>query len=103
MIIDLLAMAFVMVMIIDFSGVIDSIENFITKASKTKFKLHIPKPFSCSLCMTFWSGIIYLIVNGCFSITSLAAVCAIALSTDVMNDVINVIINNIKKLLNKIY
>ena len=103
MIIDLICMTFIMVFIIDISGVVEHLENFLTKLLKSKFQLHIPRPFSCSLCMTFWSGIIYIICNDEFSITSIAIVCLCAMLSSTVNDVINVIINNIKKLLNKIY
>lgn len=103
MIIDLICITFIMVFIIDNSGVVEHLETFLTKLFKSKFQLHIPRPFSCSLCMTFWSGIIYIICNGEFSITSIAIVSLCALLSSTFNDVINVIINNIKKLLNKIY
>lgn len=103
MIIDLICMTFIMVFIIDISGVVEHLENFLTKLFKSKFQLHIPRPFSCSLCMTFWSGIIYIICNDEFSITSIAIVCLCALFSSTFTDAINVIINNIKKLLNKIY
>ena len=103
MIIDLICLTFIMVFIIDISGVVEHLENFLTKLFKSKFQLHIPRPFSCSLCMTFWSGIIYIICNDKFSITSIAIVCLCAMLSSTLNDTINVIINNIKKLLNKIY
>lgn len=103
MIIDLICMTFIMVFVIDISGVVEHLETFITKLFKSKFQLHIPRPFSCSLCMTFWSGIIYIICNSELSITSIAIVSLCAMLSSTLNDVINVIINNIKKLLNKIY
>lgn len=50
--------------LIDYSGIIDSFESFIQKHSTGLLKFFkVPKPFSCSLCMTFWTGLILLILE----------------------------------------
>ena len=59
--INLLLMTCIIVFIIDLSGVIDEMEKGLAKWLKVK-TVHIPKPFSCSLCMTWWSGLLYLIL-----------------------------------------
>lgn len=66
----------ILVFIIDLSGFIPSLESGLARL--LKFKVRIPRPFSCSLCMTFWLGIIYILFTG-FSWTALLFVCALAL------------------------
>ena len=65
LVINILLIAVIWVFILDLSGIIDEMENGLAKWLNVK-KVHIPKPFSCSLCMTWWTGLIYLLVlNRC--------------------------------------
>lgn len=52
--------------IIDLSGVIQSIEEGLSKWLKVKCV--IPRPFSCSLCSGWWINMIYLIVAHQFTL-----------------------------------
>lgn len=76
MFIDLLLITLIIVFIIDISGVIDSIEDTLSKWLKGKAK--VPKPFSCSLCMTWWVGLIYLLYVGEFTLLWIAVVALFA-------------------------
>ena len=58
MILDLFLITTIICFIIDISGIIESIEWWLYKWLKVNCK--IPKPFSCSLCMTFWMGLIWI-------------------------------------------
>lgn len=50
--------------LIDYSGIIDSFESFVQKHSTGSLKFFkVPKPFSCSLCMTFWTGLTLLVLE----------------------------------------
>ena len=78
----LLLIEVIVCFIVDCSGFIYSIKSLILKA------LHLPKsrpqdlplkPFDCSLCMTWWTGLIYLLVTHSFSIISLAILSMLAL------------------------
>ena len=69
-------------------------------AASTPFPL---KPFSCSLCMTFWTGIAYLAVVGALSIANVAYVCLVAMLTPRICDVLLALDNILANLLNKIY
>ena len=78
----LLLIEVIVCFIVDCSGFIISLKSFILKM------LHLPKsrpqdlplkPFDCSLCMTWWTGLIYLLVTGSFSIISLAILSMLAL------------------------
>lgn len=74
---NLLLIQFIVAAIIDDSGVIDSIKRLISriltkgKIETTNFDI---KPFSCSYCMNFWIGLIYLFCVGKFTIPYIAFV-----------------------------
>lgn len=70
MIYDTLGIAWLCVFIIDYSGIIESMERGIAKAIGFP-TVHIPKPFSCSLCSTWWLGLSYLIWTKDVSIPNL--------------------------------
>lgn len=56
---DVIFIQIIVCYIIDLSGVIQSIEEGLSKW--TKVRCVIPKPFSCSLCSGWWINLIYLI------------------------------------------
>ena len=87
LLLQLFSIAFILCFIIDYSGFIDELENIITVLTKSTFKVHIPKPFSCSLCMTFWVCSLYLILIGVFSLTNMAIVCILAASTAIITPI----------------
>jgi hypothetical protein len=62
MFINLLLIAICVVIIIDISGIIDDIENRLSKWLKGKVKLG--KPWVCSFCMYHHISLIYLICVG---------------------------------------
>ena len=49
------------------------------------------RPFLCSLCATFWCGLIYLLVTGQMGIVGVAYVCLMAYSTRVLKDIFQLI------------
>lgn len=76
MLIDLLLLTLIIVFIIDLSGIIDELETILSKWLKGKVR--IPKPFSCSLCMTWWSGLIYILCMDNFTLLWVATVALFA-------------------------
>lgn len=65
-IINILLISVICVIIIDCTDIIDSIKHCIWKFAfkNTKPYRDFPfKPFSCSLCMTWWLSLIYLIIT----------------------------------------
>lgn len=79
---ELVLISIMICFIVDLSGITGSIKwllwervfNKIGNPENIKMK-----PFDCSLCMTFWVGIIYLIVCGSFSLPYLFEVCVLSL------------------------
>lgn len=78
MILDLLLLTIIVCFIVDISGIITTIKKFIVKYI---YKLPITnldkisiKPLECSLCMTFWTTLIYIIIQGELTIVNLTLV-----------------------------
>ena len=103
---NLLLIQFIVVVIIDDSGVIDSIKRLISriltkgKIETTNFDL---KPFSCSYCMQVWCGLIYLLIIGQFTIPYIAFNFLLAAMVPVTKDLVNLIRDLFIKLIDKIY
>lgn len=103
---NLLFITAVLVFIIDLSGFIQELSKGIWKAlfKKVTYKgWIIPKPFSCSLCMTFWVGILYLILTHTFSFLMLGYVALLAFLTPVISTVLLWIKDVLVFILDKLY
>jgi len=94
MILDLLLIN-VIITLIFLSGFIDSIDEAISK--RWKFH-HLPKPFSCCLCSTFWASLIWVIAAGQVSLLSIALCLINAHLTEVTTPLITVIKNWLLKI-----
>lgn len=104
--INLLSITLILVFIIDLSGFIQSLSKCIWNI----FYKNIPykgwviwKPFSCSLCSSFWCGLLYLIITGTFSWYMFAYVALLAFLTPVMSDVMITIKDVFTWLVDKIH
>lgn len=88
---ELLCIQLICVLVIDLSGFIDSVKFGISKIL-TKGKIPTAdyriKPIDCSLCMTFWTGLIYVICMGQFSLFLLAYILLLAIMTTVVKEII---------------
>lgn len=65
-ILDVILIQVLVCFLIDLSGFIPSLERGLGKI--LKYRVSIPKPFSCSLCMGWWIGLIYLLLTGHFTL-----------------------------------
>ena len=60
----LLIIQFLAVFIIDYSGAVEELLTpLVKKLTKSRIG-HIGKPWSCSLCTTFWVGLLYIVIAG---------------------------------------
>lgn len=106
MFLNLLFIQLICVLIIDISGFVDSVKwgisKFLTsgKIPTTDYRL---RPFDCSLCMTWWSGLIYLICMKEVSLLLLAYVLFLAIMTPVAKDIILLIRDICIKIIDKFY
>lgn len=102
--IDILLIAAVYVFGIDICRFWDTvsaaIKGWLTHgALRTPFQL---KPFSCSLCMTFWTGLLYLFIVGRLTLPMVAYVCAVAFMTPRIKDLLLVVDGLLAAMFNKI-
>lgn len=84
---DLFLISLICVLIIDVSGFIEELELILAKWLKVS-KVRMPKPFSCSFCMTWWVGLAYLICVGSVTLPYLAAVLLLAALTPVTGGIV---------------
>lgn len=101
---NLFLLSCMVVFVIDLSGFVDEIVSRLYKKYVKVGDYHsiLPKlkPFSCSLCMTFWTGLIYLLITHSFTIPYVAYVCLLAFLTPVTGDILMTIKDMLTRLIN---
>lgn len=82
-VIDLLCIAVLAVFIIDVSG----FKSAILKVFSAILKREVAgfRPFTCSLCMTWWTGLAYLLITGTVTLPYLSILALIAALTKPMS------------------
>lgn len=83
MIWNLILIQFICVMLVDVTGVVEDLITPIVRWLTGSKIGQIGKPFSCSLCSTFWTGLIYLLCTGNFTIVNFTVVLLLACLTPV--------------------
>ena len=58
------------------------------------------KPFNCSVCMSFWTNLAYIIVTNQFSILMILYIVVLSWSTPIINSILSFVINAVLKLIN---
>lgn len=87
MIIKLILISLITCFIIDVSGVLDSMDNMLQKVLGNKM-YRVPKPFSCSLCMTFWCCLFYLLFSGNFTLALVSFTCVLSMLTPIITRIL---------------
>ena len=84
---NMFMLTFLIVFVVDISGFVNTLKmqlwSFL-KGRGVSYRDFPLKPFDCSLCMTWWAGLLYIIMTGCFSLGSICIVALMALMTDVI-------------------
>lgn len=105
-ILDLILMAAIVVFIVDISGAVDSLKSGLKwiltrgKMNNSDYRL---KPIDCSVCMTFWSGIVYLLIVNEFTLPYLAFVCLLSCFSEVIKSSILLVEDVLIKIIQWIY
>ena len=103
---NLFLIACIVVFIVDISGAIDSLKSglkwILTKGKMSNSDYQL-KPIDCSLCTTFWTGLIYLFVTGNFTLPYIAIVCLFAYFSSIIKNAILLIEDVIIKIIQLIY
>ncbi len=103
MIQNLILIQIICVLLVDVTGVIDDMLTPIVRwLSGTKIGT-IGKPFSCSLCMTFWTGLIFLLVTGNFTLVNFTLVILLACLTPVTLLVYHLVVDLFTRMVESIY
>ena len=103
---NILLIAVIVVIVIDNTDFVDNIKKLISSIltkGKIKSSSYILKPFDCSLCMTFWISLIYLIIQNQVTLISITYTLVIALLTPQINDLVKLLQDLITKLINIVY
>lgn len=103
--VDVILITIIVVCIVDVSGFIDTIKSLL-KRIMTGGKMSDPnyslKPIDCSLCMSFWTNLIYTIATGQFSLWILTFILLCSVMTPVIRDIIFTIRDLMIKLIGRI-
>lgn len=86
------------VFVIDFEGFIAEMERYLGVFVRSKAPVKIPKPFSCSTCAAFWTGLFYLIISNSLSFTTLLFLIVISISNKLFNRLIYTFIGFFERL-----
>lgn len=106
---NLFILQLILVFILDLSGIMIDVKKFVWRFIYGKatidmsYKLSL-KPFSCSLCMTWWIGIIWLLVTKEFSMINFGYVALLSYMTTFSKDLIltcSELLNRFLNFLNK--
>lgn len=82
MVADLLILTAVAVFVVDLSGFSDTLLGIVNGWLRPYGReLHSLRPFTCSLCATWWLGLLYLIIAREFSLVGVGLVALCAFST----------------------
>ena len=58
------------------------------------------KPFSCSVCMGWWTNLVYIIVTNQFSILMILYILILSWTTPIINSILSFVINAVLKMIN---
>ena len=101
----ILMIQIIMVLVIDISGFCDEIKIMLSKLL-TKGKIATSnyniKPFFCSTCMTWWCGLIYLIIAQEVSLFMIAFTLFVACMSPITKDLYYMIYDTIEKIIRTI-
>lgn len=102
---ELFLITVITVIVIDISGVVDSIKSGL-KSWLTNGRMKDPnyslKPIDCSFCINFWSGLVYLLVTGTFSLWLVTWVLLLSVLTPVIKDTIILVRETFLKIISKL-
>ena len=90
------------VIVIDQLHFVDDITSVIS-GWMTNGKIKKPiqlKPFTCSVCMSWWTNLAYIIITNQFSIPMILYIVVLSWGTPIINSILSFVINAVLKLIN---
>ena len=105
--INLFLLTCIIVFVVDLSGFVDEmVKRLYYKYIKVgDYHTLIPKlkPLTCSLCLSFWAGLIYLLITSQFNLLMIGYVCLLSFLTPIIGDILIMIKDVLNKIINLIY
>ena len=104
-ILKILMIQIIMVLIIDISGFCDEMKIMLSKLltrGKIATSNYNIKPFFCSTCMTWWCGLIYLIIVKEVSLFTIAFTLFVACMSPITKDLYYMLYDTIEKIIRTI-
>lgn len=89
MILELFYLTVIVCFIVDVSGIVDTVKHTLfvmLKGRNIPYREFSLKPFDCSLCSTWWLGIIYLIFFGEFGLQNILFVSLYAYGAEIISN-----------------
>ena len=105
MMLKILMIQIIMVLIIDISGFVDEMKIMLSKLltrGKIATSNYNIKPFFCSTCMSWWCGLIYLIIVNEVSIFTIAFTLFVACMSPITKDLYYMLYDTIEKIIRTI-
>lgn len=103
MILDLFLIATAIVLVVDCSGVMESVRGAVAKWLHAPSERVSIKPLDCSKCLTVWVGLGYALIVGEFSLPILCYVLLLGVMTPNIATLVNITTEAVRCLLEKIY
>ena len=97
---DILLVMWICVFVVDLSGFRPALLGALSKWLKGPVKSL--KPFTCSLCMTWWSSLVLLIVTGRFTLAGVAIAAGAAILSQPAASLAGSVLDLLNNLINKI-
>lgn len=94
MIVDLLIITTLACFVVN-SGAVDSLKRMLWRWLKgdVPFRDFPLKPLDCELCLTWWSGLVYIIISGNLSLLAILCVALVAWCTPVIVELLNLLVD----------
>jgi len=102
---NLFLICLILVFIVDISGFVDTVKRWIWRwvfDGKKEYRDFDFRPWECSMCMSTWVGIIYILITG-FSWGMLAYVMMLAFLTPVFKDALIFVKDLLIEIINELY
>ncbi len=96
----LLLIAFIAAFIVDYSGAVRELRAWLNTRVLHREEDARLRPFDCSLCVTFWTGLIYVAAVGSLSVPAVAGVCLAAWLARFINNLLFICEELFNKMLN---
>ena len=101
--VELLLIQVLVTLLIDVTGAIeDMLTPLVKKLTGAKVGT-IGKPFNCSTCMTFWTGLLYIVITGNFTLVNLTFLVLLACTTDITLTLFHLVKDFITRMADAIY